>query len=57
MLSAQSLIAVATEAKGNEFILNSSLSAFLSPFASLAADAVPVRKDGDQVKCYYLFLF
>ncbi len=28
-----------------------SLSFFLSP----AADAVPVRKDGDQVKCYYLF--
>lgn len=51
LFSACGIIPVTTEAPDNE-ILNS--SHFLSLSASPAADAVPVRKDGDQVKCYYL---
>lgn len=51
LFSACGIIPVTTEAPDNE-ILNSSHSLSLS--ASPAADAVPVRKDGDQVKCYYL---
>lgn len=51
LFSVCGIIPVTTEAPDNE-ILNS--SHFLSLSASPAADAVPVRKDGDQVKCYYL---
>lgn len=47
LFSACGVIPVTTEASDNE-IFSLSLS------ASPAADAVPVRKDGDQVKCYYL---
>lgn len=53
LFSACGIIPVTTEAPDNE-ILNSSHSLSLFLFGSTAADAVPVRKDGDQVKCYYL---